>query len=1128
MDEESIFLEALQKPTPVERLAFIEQACAGDAALRRGIERLLQAHERAGRFLQDEPGVATVDHPACDGPATVIGPYKLLEQIGEGGFGVVFMAEQQQPVRRKVALKVLKPGMDTRQVVARFEAERQALALMDHPNIARVFDGGETAGGRPYFVMELVKGIPITDYCVQAQLLHRQRLELFLDVCHAVQHAHQKGIIHRDLKPSNVLVTLHDGTPVVKVIDFGIAKATAQPLTDKTLFTNFAQLVGTPLYMSPEQAALSGLDVDTRSDIYALGVLLYELLTGTTPFDKERFKTASYDEMRRIICEEEPPRPSTRISTLGQVATTLKAPATSDPRRLAQMVRGELDWIAMKCLEKDRNRRYGTAHALARDVERYLHDEPVQACPPSALYRAGKFIRRNRAGVLVAASLVLGLLLALAGLVVAVVVQSASKQRIVAEQRQTNHALSREKSANEQLLRVLAEKRRRDYIHRVNLAYRECLANNVALAERLLDGCEPALRGWEWSYCRGLCHQEARTFGGFADHAASVAAAPHGMVRGLAYSPDGGWIAAANHDGTVSLWDATTGRELRTLRGHEGAVEAIAIDRGGRRLASAGEDKTVRIWDPATGDQLRVLRGHSEPVTGVAWCPVRDEVVSVAYCPREHVERGAEIKQWDPATGQELRAFYNGLGWNSTGVAYSPDGRHFGTISDWGANIRVWDATDGHAIAVRRTDADGLLAVAIDPKGDRVAAARNGAGAVMVWNPATDGVVFCRGHDGPAYSVAFSPDGQRLASAGEDGTLRLWNPATGAALVTLRGHTSSVAAVAFSPDGRSLVSAGAGAIKAWDLTAPRGVLPLRLGGWGFRVRFTSDGRRMAIARYGAVVFLDSATDEQVSLIPFPRGITGLALSPDGRQVVMCGESSDFAAVFDATTGRPLATLKGHDGVVCDVAFRPDGGRIASAGEDGTVRLWDTETGELVRVLRGHAGGVFSVAFLPAGGQIASTGRDGTVRIWDEATGAEIRSFTGTVHHRSILSGDALAFDRGGRRLAAASDDGKVIVRDLATGVEVFTLRGHTGGVPGVAFSPDGSRIATAGLDHTIKLWDAATGEEIFTLRGHSGGVLGFAFSRDGRRIVSTGADGTVRTWEALSGAGLLTPPSARP
>src|SRR5436305_284228 len=318
----SIFLEAVENHAPDQRLPFLDQACGGDLNLRKRVEVLLRAHEQSNSILDvgGVPPVATVAGPAAEGPGTVVGPYKLLEQIGEGGFGVVFMAEQQQPIRRKVALKVLKPGMDTRQVVARFEAERQALALMDHPNIAHVFDGGETATGRPYFVMELVKGVPITDYCDQSHLTPRERLELFIPVCQAVQHAHQKGIIHRDLKPTNVLVTLHDGTPVSRVIDFGIAKATGQQLTDKTLFTNFAQMVGTPLYMSPEQAEMSGLDMDTRTDIYSLGVLLYELLTGPTPCDKERLRTAGYDEIRRIIREEEPARPILLVNTFGTVA----------------------------------------------------------------------------------------------------------------------------------------------------------------------------------------------------------------------------------------------------------------------------------------------------------------------------------------------------------------------------------------------------------------------------------------------------------------------------------------------------------------------------------------------------------------------------------------------------------------------------------------------------------------------------------------------------------------------------------------------------------------------------------------------------------------------------------------
>jgi serine/threonine protein kinase/tetratricopeptide (TPR) repeat protein len=409
---ELILAAAVEIDSEAKRRAFVDQACAGDAELRRRVEELIANHFRAGSFLGSPALVlaGTVEErPLTEGPGSMIGPYRLLEQIGEGGFGVVFLAEQTQPVRRKVALKVLKPGMDTRQVVARFEAERQALALMDHPNIARVFDGGATATGRPYFVMELVKGVPITDFCDQNRLGVRDRLELFTSICRAVQHAHQKGIIHRDLKPSNVLVSRHDTTPVVKVIDFGIAKALGQELTDKTLFTGLAQMIGTPLYMSPEQAGMSDLDVDTRSDIYALGVLLYELLTGTTPFTKERFKLAAYDEIRRIIREEEPPRPSTRLSGSKDALPSISAQRQTEPAKLTKLVRGELDWIVMKALEKDRSRRYETANGFAMDVQRYLAYEPVLACPPSAFYRFRKFVRRNQVALMTAAVVALAL-----------------------------------------------------------------------------------------------------------------------------------------------------------------------------------------------------------------------------------------------------------------------------------------------------------------------------------------------------------------------------------------------------------------------------------------------------------------------------------------------------------------------------------------------------------------------------------------------------------------------------------------------------------------------------------------------------------------------------------------------
>jgi serine/threonine protein kinase/cytochrome c-type biogenesis protein CcmH/NrfG len=418
MNEQEIFESDLQQRTE-GRSTYLEEACGDNPELRQRVEKLLQFHDNAGAFLEKAAAEVLATEnipPVTEHPGTLIGPYKLLEQIGEGGFGVVYRAEQTEPVRRKVALKIIKPGMDSREVIARFDAEKQALSMMNHPHIASVLDAGATESGRPYFVMELVKGVPITEYCDQCNLTTRERLELFVSVCQAIQHAHQKGIIHRDVKPTNVLIAMQDGKPVPKIIDFGVAKAINQRLTEQTLLTNFAQMIGTPLYMSPEQAEMSPLDVDTRSDIYSLGVLLYELLTGSTPFAKERLKEASYEELRRIIREEEPPKPSTRLSTLADQADTVAERRRTDPRRLSQQVRGDLDWIVMKALEKDRTRRYETANELARDVERYLHEEPVEACPPSAAYRIRKFSRRNKGALIttaiVAISLVTGTVVA--------------------------------------------------------------------------------------------------------------------------------------------------------------------------------------------------------------------------------------------------------------------------------------------------------------------------------------------------------------------------------------------------------------------------------------------------------------------------------------------------------------------------------------------------------------------------------------------------------------------------------------------------------------------------------------------------------------------------------------------
>jgi serine/threonine protein kinase/Tfp pilus assembly protein PilF len=484
VSEQSIFLRAVGLASPGERAAYLDDVCRGKPALRLELDPLLAAHDRLGADpvpIGPEPP-RMIDEPITERPGTLIGPYKLIEEIGEGGMGTVYMAQQTEPVKRLVALKLIKPGMDSRQVLARFNTERQALALMEHANIARVLDAGATGTGRPYFVMELVKGMPLTKYCDEHRLTPKDRLELFIPVCQAIQHAHQKGIIHRDIKPSNVLVALYDGKPVAKVIDFGVAKAAGQQLTEQTLVTGFGAVVGTLEYMSPEQAELNQLDVDTRSDIYSLGVLLYELLTGTTPLDRKRLKEAAMLEVLRIIREEEPPRPSTRLSSTEEMPS-IAANRGLEPRKLTGLVRGELDWIVMKALEKDRNRRYETASALAADVERYLADEPVLACPPSALYRLRKFVRRNKGPVLTVAIVLAVLVGGIVGTAWGLVQARRSAAAEKAANELTQKRLAQIEKGNEILSGIFAE------LDMVEVK-RSAQPVEVALAERLVKAAD--------------------------------------------------------------------------------------------------------------------------------------------------------------------------------------------------------------------------------------------------------------------------------------------------------------------------------------------------------------------------------------------------------------------------------------------------------------------------------------------------------------------------------------------------------------------------------------------------------------------------------------------------------------
>ena len=1112
--EETLF-EAVSQLPAEKRGAYLAEACGGDAALRERLEILLRAHDRASNFMAEPaapavPRRAELHIPLSERLGDHIGPYKLLQQLGEGGCGVVYMAQQEEPVRRLVALKVIKLGMDTKSVIARFEAERRALAMMDHPNIAKVLDAGTTETGRPFFVMELVRGIRITDYCDQNNLATTQRLELFIQVCRAVQHAHQKGIIHRDLKPSNILVTVNDpGSPgVPKVIDFGIAKATQGRLTDQTLYTAFEQFLGTPAYMSPEQAMMTNLDIDTRSDIYSLGVLLYELLTGKTPFETQELLAAGLEEMRRTICKKEPLRPSTRLSTMlkGELATTAKAHQAEVPR-LIRLVRGDLDWIVMKCLEKDRTRRYETVNGLAADLKRHLNNEPVVARPPSTVYRLQKAWRRNKlaftaAGVM-AAALVVGAGVSSWQAIVASRARSAEKeQRLAAQaaQKEAERAQDAEK-------RIRLEAEHQLYAAKMNLAQQAWDQNNIGQLRQLLEETQDSpYRGFEWYYWQPLTHLALKTLRGHLDGVTSVA-----------FSPDGQRIVTGSWDGTAKIWEVASGRELFTLKGND-AIWSVAFSRDGQRIVTGSRDATAKVWQATSGRELLTFRGHSDAIWSVAFSPDGRRIATAS------MDKTAKV--WEAASGRELLTLTEHSG-QVDSVAFSADGRWIATASE-DKTAKVWDASNGHEVLTLRGHSAQIWSVAFSPDGQRIVTGSKDATA-KVWDAAKGNeLLTLKGHKNLVFSVAFSPNGQRIVSASVDQTAKVWDAANGNELFTLKEHSGQVNSVAFSPDGQRIVTGSQDATaKVWE--AAKGKDLLTLTGHSndiFSVAFSSDGQRIVTGSWDGtakvweaasgreLLTLNRHSNEITSAVSSPDAKGGsarvfsAAFSPDGKRIVT-GSSDKTAKVWETASGRELVTLKGHSSVIYSVAFSPDGQRIVTGSDDQTAKVWEAASGRELLTLTGHSDEVCSVAFSPDGRRIVTGSLDKTARVRDAASGRELLTLRG--HSAPIWP---VAFSPDGQRIVTGSHDGTAKVWDAASGRELLTLKGHSNWVLGVAFSPDSQRIVTGSDDNTAKVWEAATGRELLTLKGHSGGVLSVAFSPDGRKIITGSRDQTARVWEA--------------